>query len=138
MKRIFNKETHDWDVVPSEGYGPNKYLISDADSNPRWEIFGKYQMVFQYVSGGYKLVTHTFAQVNDMFNHNSNLMSAVRVVTPSKGAEAHIIVSSSVEIRRIFNMNTFETCYWFTFIDEDGNLLRLQLNPDDTVTEAVE
>lgn len=36
MKRIFNKDTHDWDVVPSEGYGPNKYLVSDADGNPKW------------------------------------------------------------------------------------------------------
>lgn len=37
MKRIFNKETHDYDIVPSENYGPNKYLVSDADGNPRWE-----------------------------------------------------------------------------------------------------
>lgn len=37
MKRIFNKETRDYDLVPSENYGPNKYLVSDADGNPRWE-----------------------------------------------------------------------------------------------------
>lgn len=36
MKRIFNKETRDYDVVPSEGYGPNKMLVSDADGNPKW------------------------------------------------------------------------------------------------------
>lgn len=37
MKRIFNKETRDYDVVPSENYGLNKYLVSDSDGNPRWE-----------------------------------------------------------------------------------------------------
>ena len=37
MKRIYNKDTHDYDVVPSEGYGPNKQLVVDADGNPKWE-----------------------------------------------------------------------------------------------------
>lgn len=37
MKRIYNRETKDYDLVPSENYGPNKYLVSDADGNPRWE-----------------------------------------------------------------------------------------------------
>lgn len=37
MKRIYNRETKDFDLVPSENYGPNKYLVSDADGNPRWE-----------------------------------------------------------------------------------------------------
>ena len=37
MKRIFNPDTKDYDVVPSEGYGPNKQLVTDVDGNPRWE-----------------------------------------------------------------------------------------------------
>ena len=41
MKRIFNPDTKDYDVVPSEGYGPNRVLTVDADGNPRWsdELF---------------------------------------------------------------------------------------------------
>lgn len=37
MKRIFNHETGHYDYIPSENYGPNKVLTTDAEGNARWE-----------------------------------------------------------------------------------------------------
>lgn len=49
MKRIFNKDSNEWDLIPSENYGPNKMLVSDTDGNPRWEDKSK---LFEGLFGG--------------------------------------------------------------------------------------